>query len=226
MDAGPVMLVIAITGFVFYRYRETRAMTLAQFFEIRYNKSFRLFTGALGFLAGILNFGIIPAVGAQFFVSFLGLPREFHIFSATVPAFILVMAVLLSITVFVTLSGGLITVMVTNGVEGIISQIFYLLIIVSLVLTFRWSNVSEVLLNQPAGQSFLNAFDSSAIRDFNLWYVLLGIFGSVYGLISWQNASGYNSAAITAHESRMGGVLGAGGDQARTRWRRYWRSAP
>ncbi len=29
-------------------------------FEIRYNKSFRLFTGLLGFLAGLFNFGIIP----------------------------------------------------------------------------------------------------------------------------------------------------------------------
>jgi len=41
-------------------------MTLAQFFEVRYSKAFRLFTGGLAFLAGIANFGIIPAVGARF----------------------------------------------------------------------------------------------------------------------------------------------------------------
>src|ERR1700761_5787828 len=41
----PVMTLLGIFGFVTFRYRETRAMTLAQFFEIRYNKSFRLFTG-------------------------------------------------------------------------------------------------------------------------------------------------------------------------------------
>ena len=70
---APVMLGVAISGFMFYRYRETRAMTLAQFFEIRYSRKFRLFTGGLGFLAGILNFGIIPSVGAQFFVKYQSL---------------------------------------------------------------------------------------------------------------------------------------------------------
>ncbi len=30
----PVGLIVAISGFVIYRYRETRVMTLAQFFEV------------------------------------------------------------------------------------------------------------------------------------------------------------------------------------------------
>lgn len=46
----PVGFALKIFGFVTYRFRETRTMTLAQFFEIRYNKSFRLFTGLIGFL--------------------------------------------------------------------------------------------------------------------------------------------------------------------------------
>src|SRR4051812_39868381 len=48
----PVSLLVSISGFVVYRFRQTRAMTLAQFFEIRYSKSFRIFAGMLGFLAG------------------------------------------------------------------------------------------------------------------------------------------------------------------------------
>src|SRR4051812_23847845 len=32
----PVTLIVAISGFVLYRYRQTRALTLAQFFEMRY----------------------------------------------------------------------------------------------------------------------------------------------------------------------------------------------
>jgi SSS family solute:Na+ symporter len=119
----PVGLMIAITGFVIYRYRETRSMTLAQFFEIRYSKRFRVFTGCLGFFAGIVNFGIIPAVGAQFITAFVGLPPMVTILGSNIPTYMLVMSVLLSITLMLTLAGGQITVMVTDCLEGIVSQI-------------------------------------------------------------------------------------------------------
>jgi SSS family solute:Na+ symporter len=204
----PIGLIVAISGFVIYRYRETRAMTLAQFFELRYSKRFRVFTGVLGFVAGIVNFGIIPAVGARCMVYFLGLPATLTVGSLSLPTYIPLMAVFLSITLFLTLSGGLVTVMVTDCVEGILSQIFYLVIIASLLLIFSWAQISEVLGNRPAGESLLNPFDAGKIADFNLWYVLMSIFIAVYGTMAWQNASAYNSAALTPHDSVMGGILG------------------
>ena len=42
---GPAMIVIALSGWVIYRYRQTRAMTLPQFFEMRYSRRFRIFAG-------------------------------------------------------------------------------------------------------------------------------------------------------------------------------------
>src|SRR5581483_9002659 len=67
----PVALLVAVSGFVVYRYRQTRALTLAQFFEMRYSRRFRLFMGMLAFVAGILNYGIFPAVSSRFFVYFM-----------------------------------------------------------------------------------------------------------------------------------------------------------
>jgi SSS family solute:Na+ symporter len=112
--SAPVWVIVGISGFVIYRYRETRAMTLAQFFEIRYNKSFRLFTGFLGFIAGILNFGIIPVIGARCMVYFLGLPPVFTVFSHVIPTYIPLMALFLSLALFVALSGGVITLLIIS----------------------------------------------------------------------------------------------------------------
>ncbi len=204
---NPLWVIIGISGFVIYRYRETRAMTLAQFFEIRYSKSFRLFAGILGFLAGVANFGIVPAIGAQFFVYYLGLPTSVSVLSLSVPTFVLLMGLFLSITLTMTLMGGIITLMIADCVEGIISQIFYLVIIFALLSMFSWSQIDHVLANRPPGQSMINPFHSMGLKDFNLSYVLMGMFLNLYGTMAWQSQSAYNSAALTAHESRMAGIL-------------------
>jgi SSS family solute:Na+ symporter len=215
--SGPILMILAITGFVSYRYRQTRALTLAQFFEIRYSKSFRLFTGALAFFAGLLNFGIIPATGARALVYFLGLPPSVPIFSLMVPTYIILMVIFLTITLTVALSGGLVTVMLTNCFEGMISQIFFLIIIFTLIVMFPWSHINTVLQNRPPGHSMLNPFDTSEVHDFNVWNVVMGTCTAIIGTMTWQNAGAYNSAAFSPHEGRMGGILG--------RWREIGKGA-
>ena len=203
----PIGLIITIIGFVNYRFRETRALTLAQFFEIRYSKSFRVFTGVLGFVAGLLNFGIIPAIGARVMVYFLDLPENIQLLSMTVPTYVPLMALFLSITVFVAVTGGLVTVMVINTMEGIMSQIFYLVIIFAILAMFSWSQMHDVLVNRPPGHSMVNPFDTSKVQDFNLWNTLMGIMLGIYGRMAWQNAAGYSGAGLTPHEGRMAGIL-------------------
>ncbi|MFA5688055.1 MAG: hypothetical protein WC959_02730 [Kiritimatiellales bacterium] len=211
----PVVLLLSISGFVVYRYRETRALTLAQFFEMRYSRRFRIFAGGLGFVAGIMNFGIIPAVGARFFVYYLGIPETVVIGEFAVPTFIILMALFMSITIYLTLAGGQVTVMVTDCISGLMDQWFFLIVTVVLILTFSWSEITEVMMNRPAGQSMMNPMDTKNLSDFNIWFIFMVIFLKFYGTMAWQNASAYNAAARTPHESRMGGVLG--------RWREYAR---
>jgi SSS family solute:Na+ symporter len=206
--ATPVLFLISITGFVVYRYRETRAMTVGQFFEIRYSKSFRKFAGILAVLAGVLNFGIIPAIGARFMVYILDFPTVLQVFSFHIPTFVVLMAVFLAINLFITLSGGLITIMMTNCVEGIVSQILYLVLIFGLLAMFPWSEVSATLCDTPPHQSLMNPLDSRDLKDFNIWFTIMSTALAFYATMAWQNQSAYQSAPLTAHEGRMGGVLG------------------
>lgn len=204
---GPIGLLIAISGFIQYRYRETRAMTLGQFFEIRYSRRFRLFAGALAFFAGLVNFGIIPMVEARVMVYLLGFPPQLHIAGTALQTYIPVMACLLLIDLFVTLSGGLITMIVTNFMEGIITQVLTMVIVIGLLCMFSWPQMYQMLSNRPRGQSFINPFDSFSLKDFNIWYIAMGIIMGVF-TTGWQNQSAYGSAPLTPHEGRMGGLMG------------------
>ena len=206
--AVPATLIVAISGFVVYRYRQTRALTLAQFFEMRYSRSFRLFTGGLAFFAGLMNFGVIPVIGGKFVVYFLGLPPVLVISSLHVPTYLVLMACFLTVTVLITITGGQITVMIADCIQGMFSQVFYVIIGLALLLMLNWTDARAMLLSRPPGQSMVNPFDSFSVKDFNIWYVLMGLFGRVYSTMAWQNNQGFNSAAATAHESRMGYILG------------------
>ncbi len=201
-------LLVALTGFVIYRYRETRALTLAQFFEIRYSKAFRVFTGFMAFVSGVVNYGIFPGVSARFLVYLFGLPETLPLFGGTIPTYVPLMAAGLIYALYLTLSGGQITIMITDCAMGIFSGLLYIVICIFLIYYFRWDQISGALGNQPPGHSLLNPFDSSSIKDFNLWYVLIGIFLSVYATMAWQGGHAYNSSAITPHEAKMAGILG------------------
>ena len=184
---------------------------------MRYSKGFRIVTGILGFVAGLANFGIIPAVGARFLVYFLGIPPVATVLGFSIESYIPLMAVLLSITVTITLSGGVITLLVTNCVEGIISQFCNVALIIGLICMFSWKQMLFALTHlmtssgvqaRGPGESLINPFDTEKIHDFNIWYVLMGLVWGIYGTMAWQNQSAYNSAAFSAHESRMGNVVG------------------
>lgn len=203
----PVGVIIALSGFVAYRFRQTRAMTMAQFLEMRYSKNFRIFTGILAYVSGILNYGIFPAVAARFFIYFCGWSDSINILGLSIATFPIVMIVLLSIALFFTFMGGQIVIMVTDFTQGFFCYIAFAVIIIYMLLIFDWSQVSEALLSAPPDASLINPFHANQIKDFNFWYFAIALIGIFYSYMAWQGSQGYYCAAISAHEARMSGIL-------------------
>ncbi len=204
----PVALIITLTGYVYYRYRETRAMTVAQFFEIRYSRNFRVFAGIMAFISGLLYYGVFPAIVGRFFVNYCGFPQTAPLLGHAVPTFALVMLFFLSFALFLTLVGGQLTIMVGSTLEGILSGVFYIIVAVAVIWMFRWSEISETMSHVPKGQSMLNPFDTAGATDFNIWFILIGLLVMVYSQLAWQGGHAFRSSAASAHEAKMAGILG------------------
>ena len=115
LSQGIIILAITMSGWVIYRFRMTRSLTLAQFFEKRYSRNFRIFAGIIAFFAGIINFGIFPAVGAQFFINYCGLPESF----LGIPMYPLVMILLLGVALYFVYTGGQIAVIIADFFQGV-----------------------------------------------------------------------------------------------------------
>ena len=202
-----VVLIVSVSGWIVYRFRQTRAMTMAQFFEVRYSRNFRVFTGLIAFGSGIVNFGIFPAVGARFFIYFCGLPPEINILGIAVSTFVLLMIFLLLISLFFVFVGGQIAVIVTDFIQGTFVNIIFVAIILFFFFTFDRSQIFDALKSAPENQSMVNPYKTSQAADFNVWYFLIGIVGFIYNMLSWQGTQGYNTSAKSAHEAKMGQVL-------------------
>ncbi len=205
----PVGLFISLTGWVIYRFRQTRAMTLAQFLEIRYSRKLRIFTGMLCFFAGIINYGIFPAITGRFFLYFFDLPDVLPILGMDVSVFALIMFAMLFLAVFIATCGGQIAIIVTDFFQGILFSMGFVAILVFLILKFDWGAISASLqLNALEGASRINPFDTSKVEDFNMWFFLISIFGMFYTTMAWQGSQGYNASARNPHEARMAKILG------------------
>jgi len=240
LSQGVFFLFLVMSGWVIYRFRSTRCLTLSQFFEKRYSRKFRIFTGIVAFVAGIINFGIFPAVGAQFFIQFCGFPD----YAYGIPVYPLVMIILLSIALYFVYFGGQIAVIIADFFQGIFAMFVLFIVVIYLFFTVSWDQVSEALEETPIklaqeqisklkmddsflvlediaqknkiseieekfeNSSRINPFKTSHVEDFNFWYFLIGIIGALYGVLGWQGQQGYNSSATSAHEAKMGAVLG------------------
>jgi len=204
---GPMIIIMGITGWVFYRFRQTRALTLAQFLEMRYSRNFRVFGGLVAFLAGIVNFGVFPSVGARFFIWYCGLPPAFTFLGWQISTFIGIMIFLLVVSLLFTFLGGQIAVMITDFIQGSFAYVVFAAVIGFMLYTFSWGQISDTLLAVEPGKSLINPFDMGKEENFNIGFYLISVVIMFYCAMGWQGTAGYNSSAKSPHESKMAMML-------------------
>lgn len=142
----PFAIYLAISGFGVYRYRDTRAMTIAQFLEMRYSRTVRVMSGCIAWAVGMMVFGIFPAVGARLMIQLTGLPAEFEMLGINCATHLVMMAGLIGVSLIFVFIGGHLTVLVTDFFQGTVAAIAGLAIIIFIgAAVINWTEVTTSL---------------------------------------------------------------------------------
>ncbi|MDD5727188.1 MAG: hypothetical protein PHV59_01370 [Victivallales bacterium] len=205
----PIGIFLALTGYCVYRYRQTKSLSLGQFLEMRYNRSFRIIAAAIRTIADTMGNAIGPAVAARFFIYFVGLPAKVNFFGWQFSTFVLLMVGIISMAMLVIWTGGRVSLLVTDAIQGLMSYPIFVIFTVFVLSEISWTlDVAPVMLDRTPGESFLNPMDIDSLRDFNLFMLIVTITGQVLNRAAWigndTSGSGRN-----AHEQKMAGILGA-----------------
>ena len=204
----PLGVVLSLTGFVTYRFRETKAMSYGQYIEMRYSRKLRVFASALRSLSEVLANMIMPAIAGRFFIYYLGLPQYFTVFGLEIPTFNVLILFCLTMAIGIICMGGTLALVITDSIQGMFCYPIMATFVGFILYKFSWSDqIIPVLTDRVANQSFLDPYDISELRDFNLFFVGVTLITTVVNRGSWIGA-GNSTSAKSPHEQKMAALLG------------------
>ena len=138
LTAGIVTFFVGLTGFIVYRLRAMRVLTIPEFYERRFDRKTRIVGGIMMALGGILNMGLFLQVGSMFIVGITGMSE----ISWALPA---VMVFLITLVLIYTCLGGMISVVVADYVQFVVLSFGLLLTTLLAIREIGWSRIFETV---------------------------------------------------------------------------------
>ncbi|MDG2304107.1 MAG: sodium:solute symporter family protein [Candidatus Binatia bacterium] len=115
-----ISVFLGLTGFVVGPLRRLELLTISEYFEHRFDRRTRVIGGGIGALAGILNMGLFPKMGATFVTFLTGASLTAPGSETTVN---LVMSLLIVLVIAYTMLGGMLSVLVTDYLQFVVLSI-------------------------------------------------------------------------------------------------------
>nr|WKN38029.1 sodium:solute symporter family protein [Tunicatimonas sp. TK19036] len=202
--------VIGKTGWVIQELRRKKLVTIPEYFEKRYNRKVRILSGVLMVLAGILNMGLFPKMGATFLTYSTGLIA----LGDAQMVVNLVMTLLILLVVAYTIMGGMVAVIITDYFQFMVLSIGLLL---GLYFVFsdpiiNWDHMVETLVFAK-GEAAVNPFDPDS---YGILYLIWMLVVYITSSFSWGPTA---SRALTGQNptiARQTFLLGSPGQFIRT----------
>ena len=167
LAAGVVTFFVGLTGFIVAGLRREEVLTIPEFFGKRYGPRTRVLSGIILSFGGILNMGMFLKAGSKFVVGVTGMPE------AHVP---IVMLVMLSLVLFYTILGGMVSVVLADYVQFVVLSFGLLLATGIAIGKLGWGNIFSTVIEYQgeAGFNPLKA-ESSFGWEYVVWMVFLGL---------------------------------------------------
>lgn len=151
-----ILLFIGLTGIVVYRLRESRVLTIPEFYQKRYSRGVRVLGGTMMVMSGVLNMGLFLKAGALFLISVTGFtePDWLQQFMADTfdyhePVGLkLIMTALLLLVLFYTVLGGMVSVVITDLIQFVILGTGMVIVTLFVVGEIGFDGFSEVVTVQ------------------------------------------------------------------------------
>jgi len=127
------ILAIGLTGFIVYKLRELRIMTIPEFYEKRFGKNVRIVGGIILATGGIMNMGLFLQAGARFMMGVTGYsnPAGLKIF----------MSIMLIMVLIYTVLGGMVSVVLNDFLQFVVLSIGMLLGSYFVISKIGWGNL-------------------------------------------------------------------------------------
>ncbi len=169
-----VTFLVGLTGFIVVPLRRTKAMTIPEYYEMRFGRPARILGGILLAFGGILNMGLFLKVGSQFIIGVTGIDPSGGLL-------VVVMTTLIALVLFYTILGGMVSVVLADYVQFTVLSMGLLLVVFLILNTYGWSEMVEIVKQHKGPSGFDPTIKGSG-------------FGPAY--MSWQGVLALVSCAI------------------------------
>jgi len=130
------ILAIGLTGFIVYKLRQLKVMTIPEFYEKRFGRDVRIIGGIILALGGILNMGLFLQAGARFMMGVTGYsnPAGLKLF----------MSAMLIMVLIYTVLGGMVSVVLNDFMQFIVLSIGMLIGSYFAISKIGWNNLFKI----------------------------------------------------------------------------------
>jgi SSS family solute:Na+ symporter len=167
-----------LTGFIVYKLRQLRVMTIPEFYEMRFGKNVRIVGGVILALGGILNMGLFLQAGARFMMGVTGYsnPAGLKIF----------MSVMLIMVLVYTVLGGMVSVVLNDFMQFVVLSIGMLIGSLYAISKVGWAN----LFKAPPTTDSVSWFNPiSEGSGFGSLYVIFMVILTFSAGALWQSGT-------------------------------------